>query len=192
MQVHAREKAKRPTGVSGSYPLKPVAILNPRSPLWHWYLHIFCQQFPLSKSTGGSEPTGIASLHGTAWCLRVRITGFVAITEGSRREPEKDWLKARSQHSLGKVERSETHPQVWVSITVTLAESQESIPERCVDDSLFIGHRDTNRLSLIMLTLAFSQPRMGMFLFLGRRFALPQAMMKTGFQPVPHSRSEGA
>ena len=29
-----------------------------------------------------------------------------------------------SQHSLGKVERSETPPQVWVSITVPLAESQ--------------------------------------------------------------------
>ena len=38
--------------------------------------------------------------------------------------------------------------------------------------------------SLIMLRLAFSQPHTGMFLFLGRRFALPQAMMKTGFQPV--------
>ena len=38
--------------------------------------------------------------------------------------PEKDWLKARSQHSLGKVERSKTPPQVAVSIRVTLAESQ--------------------------------------------------------------------
>ena len=96
------------------------------SPVGHWYLHISCQQFPLSKSTGESEPTGIESLHGTAWCLRVRITESqsVAITEGSQREPERGWLKARSQHSLGKVERSETHPQVWVSITVTLAESQ--------------------------------------------------------------------
>ena len=95
-------------------------------PLGHWYLHISCQQFLLSKSTGESEPTGIESLHGTAWCLRVRITESqsVAITEDSRRETEKDWLKARSQHSLGKVERSETHPQVAMPITVTLAESQ--------------------------------------------------------------------
>ena len=68
----------------------------------HWYLHIFCQQFPLSKSTGESELTGIESLHGTAWCLRVRITESqsVAITEDSRREPEKDWLKARSLYQF--------------------------------------------------------------------------------------------